>query len=403
MRILQVNKFFYLKGGAERYFFELSELLTSRGHEVIPFSMEGQSNFPTPYARHFVSHVALDGSGSIAEKLTTAARVLYSFEAARKLKALLKETRPDIAHLHNIAHQLSPSIIRVLSGSGIPVVQTLHDYKLACPAYLLFARGAPCESCVSGSPANVVLKRCVHGSVLQSALSCVEMALHRAMHTFSKVDAFLCPSKFLMQVMRRAGVPEGKLFHVPHFLNPASYEPRYESSGYFIYVGRLSEEKGLSVLLDAKRQVRGFRLVVAGEGDLLGSLRERADGNSGVSFTGFLPREQLAEVWRNAAFTVVPSLCHENFPYAVLESFAMGKPVVATRTGGIPELVKEGVNGLLVEPGDPRQLAQRIVRLASSPEDAARMGRAARKDVEQLYSVERHYANILSQYERIKG
>ncbi|MBN1504764.1 MAG: glycosyltransferase family 4 protein [Candidatus Eisenbacteria bacterium] len=401
MKILQANKFFFLKGGAERYFFELSELLTSKGHEVIPFAMEHDANLPSPYDRYFVRRVELDGSGPLYQRLRAAARVVYSVEASRKLGALLESTRPDVAHLHNIAHQLSPSIIGALKRAGVPVVQTLHDYKLACPAYLMMSGGKVCDACVTGSLCNVVLKRCVRGSTLASFVSLVEAAVHRAARTFSAVDAFLCPSRFLMGVMRRAGVPEEKLFHVPLFLASGTYAPSGAGSDYFVYVGRLSEEKGLDRLIEAKRRVSGMRLVVAGDGDLLAGLRELASGDPGVSFTGFLPGQELAELWRNAAFTVVPSVCYENFPYAVLESFAFGKPVVASRIGGIPEVVRDGENGLLAEPGDPGSLAEKINWLASNPSEVARMGRVARRDVEEVYSAEKHYASVMGHYERI--
>jgi glycosyltransferase involved in cell wall biosynthesis len=400
MKILQMNKFFFLKGGAERYFFGLSELLTSKGHEVIPFCMQHAANFPSPYSRYFVSHVDLHGSGPLLNRLGAAARVVYSGESRRKLRALLGDVRPDVAHLHNIAHQISPSAIGVLKKSGVPVVQTLHDYKLACPSYLMLAGGKVCDACVSGSLCNVVLKRCVRGSILASLVSFVEAAVHRAARTYSAVDAFLCPSRFLMGVMKRAGIPEGKLFHLPLFLDAGSYTPSYDSSGYFVYVGRLSEEKGLGHLLEAKRKVSRMRLVVAGEGDLLDRLRQSASRDAGVSFTGFLPGRELSGVWRDAAFTVVPSVCYENFPYAVLESFAYGKPVVASRIGGIPELVRDGQNGLLVEPGDADGLAERIGWLPANPDEAVRMGKAARRDVEETYSAERHYAGVMGQYER---
>jgi glycosyltransferase involved in cell wall biosynthesis len=363
--------------------------------------MQHPANFPSPYSGHFVSRVELDGSGSLLERLRVAGRVVYSLEARRKLGTLLEAERPDVAHLHNIAHQISPSIIDVLKKFDVPVVQTLHDYKLACPAYLMIARGSACDSCVTGSLCNVVRKRCVHDSTLASMVSFIEALVHRVARTFSKVDAFFCPSDFVLGVMKRAGIPESKLFHVPHFLGLRPYEPSYGGSDYFIYVGRLSEEKGLSHLLEAKRKVPGMRLVVAGEGPLLPGLRDAFTRDMGVTFTGFLPGERLAEVWRNAAFTVVPSVCYENFPYSVLESFALGKPVVASKIGGIPEIIRDGVNGLLAEPGDSEALADKIRSMASDPGAVQRMGRAARKDVEDLYSDEKHYARVIGHYERI--
>jgi glycosyltransferase involved in cell wall biosynthesis len=401
MKILQINKFFFLKGGAERYFFELSGLLSSRGHKIIPFSMRDPANVSSPYENYFVSNVVLDGSGSILQRIRAVARVIYSFEARRKLEMLIRDEKPDIAHLHNIAHQISPSIIGLLKKHGIPVVQTLHDYKLVCPAYLMIARGRLCDACVAGKYYNVLLRRCAHNSLLASSVACAEMYVHRLAGTFSKVDAFLCPSEFIMEVMRRSGIETQKLFHLPHFIDLSLYEPSYKGTEYFIYAGRLSEEKGLNILLEAKRRVKGSKLLVAGEGELREKLEVGISKESDVSFMGFLPRGRLAEVWRDAAFTVVPSVCYENFPYAILESFAFGKPVVATRIGGMPELVRDGENGFLVEPGNIEQLAEKIAYLTSRPEEVVRMGRLARRIAEEKYSSDRHYESIMNLYERM--
>ena len=401
MKILQVNKFFFLKGGAERYFFELSYLLSSKGHEVIPFSMLDSSNVPSPYAKYFVSNMVLDGSGSAFQRIRTAARVVYSFEARRKLEALIRDKKPDVAHLHNIAHQISPSIIGLLRKHGIPVVQTLHDYKLACPAYLMIVRGRLCDACVGGKYYNVLLKRCTHASLLASSVACAEMYLHRLAGTFSKVNAFVCPSQFMMEVMKRAGIDARKLFHIPHFIDLTQYDPSYGGSGSFIFVGRLSEEKGVSVLLQARRSVKDFKLLVAGEGELREKLEATVSNDSGVLFLGFLPRERLARVWRDAAFTVVPSVCYENFPYAILESFAFGKPVIATRIGGMPELVRDGESGFLVEPGNVAELTEKISYMISRPEEVSRMGRLARLSAQDKYSTEAHYESIMNLYERM--
>jgi len=401
MKILQVNKFFFLKGGAERYFFELSELLVSRGHKVIPFSMQNAANLPSQYEKYFVSYVNLDGSGSALQRIRTAARVIYSFEAKRKLEELIRSERPDIAHLHNIAHQISPSIIGTLKKHGIPVVQTLHDYKLACPSYLMIVRGRLCDACVAGKYYNVLLKKCTHDSFVASAVTCAEMYLHRLAGTFSRVDAFVCPSAFMMDVMKRAGFREKKLFHIPHFIDLSRYEPCYDSTASFIYAGRLSPEKGLNVLLEAKRRVKESKLLVAGDGQLREELERNVSDDDGVFFAGFLPRERLAQAWRKAAFTVVPSVCYENFPYSVLESFAYGKPVIASRIGGMPELITDGANGLLVEPGNVAELAEKISCLVSRPEEASRMGRFGRRTAEEKYSAGGHYESMMNLYEEI--
>ncbi|MFH0779018.1 MAG: glycosyltransferase family 4 protein, partial [Candidatus Eisenbacteria bacterium] len=191
------------------------------------------------------------------------------------------------------------------------------------------------------------------------------------------------------------------LFHVPNFLRLGAYEPSYKRSDFFIYVGRLSEEKGVDVLLDAQKKLRKMRLVIVGDGGMREELRRKVSDSDRVTFLGFLPEAKLVETWRAAAFTVVPSVCYENSPYAVLESLAFGKPVIATKMGGIPEMVRDGENGFLVEPGNSEHLADRISYLASHPEETWRLGKVARRTVEQTYSAERHFENVMSLYERI--
>ncbi len=404
MKVLAANKYYFVKGGAERYFFELARILEERGHSVVPFAMRHEQNEESPHADLFVSHESFDGGAGPLDRVRAAARVIYSLEARRKIAALVDRTRPDVAHLHNIAHQLSPSILVGLRAKGVPVVQTLHDYKLVCPNYQMFVHGKTCERCRRWLYYRACVHRCMRGSLAQSALVCAEAYIHKLLGTYSKnVDLFIAPSQQLRERMVRHGVDPDQIVHLPYSIALDGYEPRYDSDGYAIYVGRLSIGKGLETLLSALGRARDVRFKVIGSGPLADDLEARAarEGLTNVEFVGYRTGADLKSIVAGARFVVVPSECFENSPLTVYEAFAMGKPVVGSTIGGIPELVPEGEAGLLFEPGDDEALAARLVELWNDPDRSREMGRAGRKRVESEYGPERHYERIRSIYERV--
>jgi glycosyltransferase involved in cell wall biosynthesis len=404
LRVLQVNKYHYLKGGAERYYFELSRMLEERGHDVVPFSMQDPENQPTEYAEFFVSPSDFDRRVRFADRLGAAVRVVYSVEARRKIEALVDRVRPDVAHLHNIAHQLSPSILYGLKAKGVPVVQTLHDYKLVCPNYQMFVGGEVCERCRGGRYYRAVVHRCMHGSTAKSLNVCVEAYLHAALGTYRRlVDLFVAPSRSIMDRMIAHGVAPSRIVHVPHAIALEGYEPSYESGAHAAYVGRLADGKGVDVVLRAAARVRGVRFVIAGTGPLADELTARAAnmGLDNVEFLGYVTGDALRAAFSGAFCVIMPSECLENSPITVFESFAFGKPVVGASIGGIPELIVEGETGLLFDPGDDAGLAESVEALAGDRRRAAEMGRAARARLERAHSPEVHCRRILGIYERV--
>jgi glycosyltransferase involved in cell wall biosynthesis len=404
LTVLAVNKYYYLKGGAERYFFELGRMLTARGHEVVPFSMLDEENEPSQYAEFFVSPSAFDKRGRLWEKIGAAARVVFSVEARRRIAALAERVRPDVAHLHNIAHQLSPSILYGLKDCGVPVVQTLHDYKLICPNYQMFVGGAVCERCRGGRYYRAVLHRCLQGSLARSLNVCVEAYLHAALGTYRRlVDLFVAPSRSLRERMIAHGVDQSRIVHVPHAISLDGYEPDYDLGGYAAYIGRLAVGKGAETVLAAAARARGVAFKIAGTGPLAEALRARAAhmGLDNVEFLGYVTGEELRSTYLGALCVIVPSECYENSPLTVFESFAYGKPVVGASIGGIPELVIDGETGLLFEPGDGAGLAERVSRLAHDRRCAGRLGREARAKLERDHSPELHCDRILEIYERV--
>ena len=400
MRVLLVNKFFYRRGGSETVFFDTAKILEEHGHEVVFFSMNHPENIDSAYSRYFVSHVDFDEVHGFLNALRVTGRVLYSVEAHRKIERLLKNERPDIIHLHNIHHQLSPSILYVLKDYHRPVVMTLHDYKMVCPVYTMLARDGICERCRNRRFFHCLLQKCAKGSLSRSLVSTAEMYLHRSLlHTDRVVDLFISPSQFLRDKLAEMGF-QGTVRHLPNSIDVKQYAPSYSwSEQTIVYFGRLSAEKGLLTLVDA---VGGLPLTcrIIGEGPLRPMLERRARqrGFTNLLFLGYKDREELKEEISGAMFVVAPSEWYENNPVSVIEAFACGKPVVAARIGGLPELVEHEETGLLFPPGDVNGLRECVLQLLASPARIGDYGRNARARVEQRFSRTRYADGLLRTY-----
>lgn len=406
MNILMVDKFYFIKGGAERYLFELKEVLEAHGHRVIPFSMKHPRNFPTPYSEYFVDHIDFNPT-SRKDKLFTGirsiGRILYSTQARRRLRRLIRATRPDVAHLHMIDHQISPSILSVLKKEGIPVVQTIHTYKHVCPSYRLYnmEKGVICERCLKGSYYRAFFEKCHKDSFLSTSLLVLEMYVHRWLMLYQKyLDLYLVPSRFMGQKLVEGGIDPQKVRHLLYTVRVEDYPPRFDSDGYFLYYGRLSEEKGLLTLMKAMEGVSESRLRIAGEGPYRPALEAYAGerGLDRVEFVGALGGDALKAMVTGAQFVVVPSEWYENSPLVIYESFSMGKPVVGARIGGISELIEHGVDGFLFEAGNVQELRKRINHLVKHTKECSKMGRAARRKAEKEFDFHSHYPRIMEIY-----
>ncbi len=408
MQVLMCNSFYYLRGGVERCFFDLQKLLEAHGHQTIPFCMHHERNFPTPYSRYFVSSIdfpsLLEQRNGLLTRLRVAERVLYSGEARWQMERLLADVHPDIAHVQEIDHEISPSILPVLRAAGIPVVQTLHDYKQLCPNTNFVSHGQVCERCRGRRYYHAVLRRCKRGSLSASLLAGLETSFHQLLRIWDRnVDVFIVPSRFLQRKLAEHGF-RGRVVLLPHFVDLDRFQPRYEPGDYLLYFGRLVDLKGVRTLLEAMRHVRpSARLVVAGDGELEAELRATAQqhGLSNVTFAGYLATDELIPLVQRAICTVFPSECYENYPLAVVESLACGTPVIGSDIGGIPDLVEDGVSGLLFESGNARQLAERIESLLADPQRAVEMGRNGRRQVEANNDPQHHYRQLMALYQSL--
>lgn len=403
MRILYCNKYNYPFSGTEVYLFELMELMRTQGHEVALFSMADARGEATPYDHNFVPHIEFNPRAGLTEKVRLAAHAVYSQEARLRMRAMIEDFRPDVAHVRNIYHHLSPSILWELKARGIPVLYHINDFKLLCPAYNLVRQGEACEDCRGGAFWRVLGSNCYPGLGARTALM-MEAYVQRGLGTYEKcVDLFLAPSQFVRNKFAEQKWDTGKFRVLPHFqVAAAAVEPPAEKNAPLLYFGRLSAEKGVSDLLRAMQRLPESRLVVAGDGPQGGELRALAVtlALTNVAFVGHVRGAELDALIARSRFTVLPSHAYETLGKSILESYARARAVVASDLGSRRELVREGETGLLYPVGDVEQLTAAIVSL-SEPEPAKRMGLAGWQLVKKRYTPEEHYRAMSGLYEEL--
>ncbi len=376
-KLLLINKFYHDKGpggGVGRYLVQEEEDLIKAGWEVIPFAMADEYARPSPYEKYFVKARDYSKPRYGLDAVSDAMSLIWNREAARNLEALIKETRPDVAHLHNIYHHLSPSILPVLKKHGIPVVMTLHDLRLLCPAIHMLRDGEICEECKGGQLHRAVMGKCVKESRVASGLAAVETFLQRSLRSYeSTVSRFLCPSACYKQKYSEWGYPENRLEHLPNFVDLDFWHPsqipalpQNSTKDSYIFFGRISREKGLRTLLDAQalwekqysenpQSSAPLKLRIAGSGPCSENLKAHVAHLElkTVEILGPLDISGLREALGRARFSVLTSEWYENGPMAALESLAAGIPLVGTNIGGIPEMIEHGNTGIIVPPRDP--------------------------------------------------
>lgn len=366
MKILIVNKFLHLNGGSESYIFGIGKKLQSMGHEVQYFGMEHEGRVVGNRAESYTSD--MDFHTGKLQKLLYPFKIIYSLEARKKIRAVLEDFKPDAVHLNNFTYQLTPSILYEIrkyekKGEKIRIVFTAHDPQLVCPNHLLIngATGTPCEQCLSGKFIHCTKGRCIHGSWIKSLLGTMESRLYRSLRTYKMIDKVICPSEFMETKMKANPDLEGRTLMLRNFIDQKqSLEKRSAEKGeYVLYFGRFSEEKGIKTLLKAVVSLPDIPFVFAGSGPL----EEQVDEVNNIENRGFLTGTALTDTIENAAFAILPSEWPENCPFTVMESQMLGTPVIGARIGGIPELIREGVDGDLFTSGNVEELTATIRRL----------------------------------------
>ncbi|HSW38458.1 MAG TPA: glycosyltransferase family 4 protein, partial [Acidobacteriota bacterium] len=386
----------------------LEKLLTTHGHDVAVFTLNYPQNLPTRYAGYFVDPV--DYGRIIEQKnLSKIFRVLsnslYSFESRDNIDGLIRDFRPDVVHIQHLGPHLSCSILPVMKKYGIPVVYTLNVYTPLCINYNFINEKTNriCESCKGDRYYQVLLKRCVKGSLPASFIGMLFQYFNRFRKFYDCVDRFICPSAFMKNKCVEYSFYPEKLILLPYFLDSRPITPRYSGDNYGLFFGRLAPEKGVDIILEALKTAQiPFRIV--GDGQALQNLLDLKNrlGLKNVDFLGYKSGDELVDIVSSANFVVVPSKWHEVLGLVCLEAFACGKPVIGSRMGGIPEVIRDNENGFLYDYEDVDTLSRKMIELYSDPELASRMGKASRAEVESTYGPDKHYTALMNIYTSLR-
>jgi glycosyltransferase involved in cell wall biosynthesis len=379
------------------------ELLRSQGHEVALFSMADPRGEQTPYDHNFVPLIDFKAASSLWRKTQLAGHAIYSRDARARMRAMIDEFRPNVAHVRNIYHHLSPSILWELKARDVPVVYHLNDFKLLCPSYNFVSRGETCEKCKGGAFWNLLRTDCYSSGLGARMTLMAEAYVHRWLGTFRKcIDLFLAPSRFVRDKFAEHGWDITRFEILQHFQRAHEFT-RPEKDAPVLYIGRLSTEKGVADLLHAIQKVPHMRLIVAGDGPERAGLQSLAASLqlTNVDFVGQVGGEQRDDLIAQSQFTVLPSHAYETLGKTILESYAGGRAVVASDMGSRRELVCDGETGLLYPTGDVDRLAQAIEMLGANPERTESMGRAGWEFVRQNHRPDDHYRRLMSLYERV--
>jgi glycosyltransferase involved in cell wall biosynthesis len=365
---------------------------------VIHFSMKDQRNFNSPYSRYFIDNINFKNNNFLSP-----IKFIYNWQTTGNLKRLLKNEKIDIAHLHNIAHHLTPAIIKVLKKNNIPVVMTLHDYKLFCPNYRLFTNGKYCEKCLNGKYYNCTLNRCLKNSSIKSLLASVEAYLNNSVFKYyNMVDQFIAPSKFIAEMATRSGLDNNKIKVLYNFTEIKDQTSLDVSKDYLLYFGRLSEEKGLDMLTSAMDRI-DYNLKIAGTGpdfEKLKNLIKSKNLENKIDLIGPKSGQELTDLITNAKAVIIPSIWAENMPMSMLESMAMGKIVLASDLGGMKEIINDGENGFLFSSGNIDDLVAKINRLLSI-NDLKYIEENAKKTVRFMADKDKYYENLIGIYNKL--
>ena len=403
MKILLVNKFHYLKGGSEKYYFELGQLLKNHGHEVAYFSMEDEKNIKTDCKEYFVKPIDLNNGSKLK-----AFDVIYSRENKKKMLEALEDFKPDIVHLNNFQRQLSASIIDAVKEKNIPVVFTAHDVQAICPAIIMLDNNKNiCEKCMGGKYSNCIKNKCNKNSKLKSLIGALEGKYYRNKKIYTKkIDKIITPSKFYREKLIQDGISENKIEAIHNFVDVKEYDVERTDAGYALYIGRLSKEKGILNLINAFKNTKAGILYIAGEGpekENIENIIKKNNLQERIKLLGFLSKEKVKEYVSNCRFVVVPSVWYENCPYSVMETLAIGKPVIGANIAGIPELVNDEINGLLYKYDDVSELKEKMEILFNDESLAEKYGNAAKKIANELYAKESYYKKINKIYSDLLG
>lgn len=390
MRILLVHNFYQKHGGEDEIFKAYSYLFQGNSHYVISYTKDNS------YILNF----------NIWQKIKFIPTTIFSWKTYRDIRALVKKEKPDLAHVHNVFPLISPSVYKALKDSGIPTVQTFQNFRFLCPNGLFYTNGKICENCKAGNTIHAVFKRCFRRSYILSTLYAFTIGFHRAIGTFKKIDHFIAPTPFVANKYIESGlISSDKISILPNFILEKQETKLFleRKEPYFLYMGRLSEEKGLWTLMKVVKELPEINLKIAGDGPLAPSIVDyiKKKELKNVEYIGFLEVREKWEILAKALAVIVPSQCYEAFPLVTIEAMISGAPVIASSIGSLPYIVEHGKNGFLFNPGDKEDLKVKLRVLWNNPDLAVEMGKTGRKIYESRYTAESHYKELMRIYNMV--
>lgn len=407
MKVLNINKFHYMRGGVERYYFALTKLLEDNGHDVIHFSMKDKRNFPSRFSKYFVDNVELDRPG--LKMLGQLKRPIWYKQAKTNIERLIDDYKPDIAHIHMLYHHLSPSILPALKNRCIPIVMTLHDYKLICPNYLLFTENDVCKRCKGHKYYNAVIHRCLKDSYAVSAFGALEMTIHKVMQIYEKhVDVMIAPSKFVRDVFIQFGQDPKKIAVIPHFVDPMflkeskPIKAAESKDEYMLFFGRLAIEKGVDKILEMMYIYKpDLRLKIAGSGPMEAALKAYVEKHclqDRVEFLGHLDSDDLMAAIKGAELVIMPSRFYEPFGFSALETMALGTPIVASKSGALADIIPDEA-GLVFKRDDLKAMYRAVEKAREF--DREKLAKHNKKLIEKKYTPDIHYESLKTVYDHL--
>ena len=404
MNILIVNWTWYPSGGDWTAVNNLIKIYEKNGHRIIPFSMQDERNNKTEFDKYFVTNIdykELNKNKNIFNAFRVLNRSIYSLEAERNLKKLFKNIKIDLAHLHNYGHYITPSILPVLKRQNIPVIWTLHDFSLICPAVSFVSNGKICESCKGRKFYNCTIKKCKKNSYMASLMASLQAYIYNIWNIDKYINFYITPSEFLKQKFIEFGFDGRKLLKIynPYDimeLNNIADSTAFKYKNYILYLGRLELIKGVLTLISSMKFIFDTPLLIIGNGTEENYFKNYVDINQikNVFFLGKLNREDVLHYIKHSLFTICPSECYENLPYSIIEAMALGKPVIGANIGGIPELVIDGYTGLLFEPGNIESLSEKIKTLLNDNSRIISYGLNAKKFISEMVDPDTHYKKL---------
>lgn len=408
MRIIIANYRYFIAGGPEKYMFKFMDAARKMGIEVIPFSVNNPQNEETPYSKYFAKPrsnqlMYADTQKSIGNMIGMVRATVWNYDAENRLRKLIRDTEPDAVYILHEVNHLSPSIIRAAKKEGVRVVHRISDFFMFCPKYDFLCENEICEACLHVDYKKAIERKCVKGSKAGTILRVLAMKLYARTKVFDDVDQFICTCEFSKNKLIEGGVPAEKISCVPTFIDSSKITPCFENDKYFLFLGRMAHQKGTIYAIEAMKYLKDTEYVLKITGQISDSeedqkiwkyIQENRLENK-VVFTGFKHGKELEELISRSTCIVCPAIWYENMPNTVIEAYAYGKPVVASRVGSLAEIVEDGKTGFLFEMRNSKDMAEKLRKFVFEEGLSAQLGKQARALCEERYNTVKHMEEVV--------